>query len=216
MVRHDVKGSYLSKEIAETYDRERFGHFVGRIVDKRERQGVIYALELCGGREGDYVCDIASGTGRITESLVENGFKTIGIDYSLEMLEQARTKKAVAENAVGLCVMDAHTLAFKPKVFDFSTSLRFFGHIPKESRVGILKEMACITKRNIVVAYYSFFSLHTLVRFLRYIVSGKFYGHTITKRLLKKEVSVAGLRVKSIHPIMCFIHQGWIVILEHV
>jgi ubiquinone/menaquinone biosynthesis C-methylase UbiE len=216
MVKHDVKGSYLSKEIAEKYDQARFSHFIGRIVDRRERKRAIYALELCGGEQGDYVCDIACGTGRITESLVENGFRTIGIDYSLEMLKVAKTKKVVAENAVGLCVMDAHTLAFKTKVFDFSTSLRFFGHIPKDSRVAILKDMARVTKGNIVVAYYGFLSIHTFYRFLRYLVSGKFYGYTITKKFLKEEVSMAGLRIKSIHPMMRFIHQGWIVVLEHV
>jgi ubiquinone/menaquinone biosynthesis C-methylase UbiE len=215
MVKHDVKGSYLSKEIAEKYDQARFAHFIGRIVDRMERKRAIYALESS-GEQGDYVCDIACGTGRITESLVENGFRTVGIDYSLEMLKVAKTKKVVAKNAVGLCVMDAHTLAFKANVFDFSISLRFFGHIPKDDRVAILKDMARITKRNIVVAYYSFLSIHTFYRFLRYLVSGKFYGYKITKKSLKEEVSMASLRIKSVHPIMRFIHQGWIVVLKHI
>jgi hypothetical protein len=107
-------------------------------------------------------------------------------------------------------------MALKNKSLDFTVSMRFFGHIPKEHRIRILKEILRISKRNMIIAYYSFFSLHTLYRFIRFITTGKFYGYTVTKRSLEKEVGLAGLKIKKIIPMMRFIHQGWIVILEHV
>ncbi len=38
------------------------------------------------------IADIACGTGKMTKLLVENGFDVLGIDSSLEMLQQARNK----------------------------------------------------------------------------------------------------------------------------
>ena len=216
MNKHNAKRAYLSKEIAKKYEKERFSHFIGKIIDRMERSSVIAALKLCGANKGDIICDIACGTGRISETLIESGFNVIGIDYSFQMLSEAKRKKLILENVKGLVAMDASEMALKNKSFDFTVSMRFFGHIPKEHRLRILKEILRISKRNMIIAYYSFFSLHTLYRFIRFITTGKFYGYTVTKRSLEKEVGLAGSKIKKIIPMMRFIHQGWIVILEHV
>ena len=216
MNKHNAKRAYLSKEIAKKYEKERFSHFIGKIIDRMERSSVIAALKLCGANKGDIICDIACGTGRISETLIESGFNVIGIDYSFQMLSEAKRKKLILENVKGLVAMDASEMALKNKSLDFTVSMRFFGHIPKEHRIRILKEILRISKRNMIIAYYSFFSLHTLYRFIRFITTGKFYGYTVTKRSLEKEVGLAGSKIKKIIPMMRFIHQGWIVILEHV
>ena len=216
MNKHNAKRAYLSKEIAKKYEKERFSYFIGKIIDRMERSSVIAALKLCGANKGDIICDIACGTGRISETLIESGFNVIGIDYSFQMLSEAKRKKLILENVKGLVAMDASEMALKNKSLDFTVSMRFFGHIPKEHRLRILKEILRISKRNMIIAYYSFFSLHTLYRFIRFITTGKFYGYTVTKRSLEKEVGLAGLKIKKIIPMMRFIHQGWIVILEHV
>ena len=216
MIKHNVRISYLSKEKTEEYDQKRFSHFTGKIIDKMERSRVIKALELCGAQKEHLICDLACGTGRICETLIEYGFITVGIDYSFQMLKVAKKKGSIRQNAKGLIVMDASALAFKDKAFDFVTSMRFFGHFPSTERIRILKQISNSTKKNIVIAYYSFFSLHTLYRFFRYLVSGTFYGYTVTKKDLEREVEAANLRIKAILPMLRFIHQGWIVVLEQV
>jgi ubiquinone/menaquinone biosynthesis C-methylase UbiE len=216
MVKFNVRENYLSEKDSEKYDKKRFGHLIGKIIDKAERLRVIKGLELCGVQEGNTVCDLACGTGRICETLIEYGLITVGIDYSFQMLSVARKKRSISQNVKGLIAMDAVALAFKDKTFDFTTSMRFFGHISSEERIRILEQLSCCTKKNIVIAYYSFFSLHTLYRFLRFMLSRKFYGYTVTRKGLEREVGFANLRVKRILPILRFIHQGWIVVLEHV
>jgi ubiquinone/menaquinone biosynthesis C-methylase UbiE len=214
MAKHVVKTSYIAKEISESYEHERFEHLIGRIIDKRERSLVIRALFELGANNQTSVCDVACGTGRITESLLAHDFQTVGIDYSHNMLLMAKKKNMISRRARGLCVMDASRLAFKDNSFDFLTSMRFFGHISKDQRVAILKEMSRITKNNIVVAYYALFSAHTLYRLARFVFTGKFYGHLITKKNLFDEVQSAGLRIKRIVPLARFLHQGWVVTLE--
>ncbi len=215
MKKHDVKRAYLSNAVAKNYDKKRFGHLIGNVIDKLERAAVIRALRFCRAGKDDVICDIACGTGRICETLVESGFTVVGIDYSFQMLREAKRKTLVFENADGLVAMDACALAFKNKSFDFAVSMRFFSHIPKENRVRILKEISRVSKRNIIITYYSLYSVHTIYRFIRFMVTGKFYGYTVTKRNLEEEVESVGLKIKRIMPMLRFIHQGWTVIMEH-
>ena len=212
--KYDVRKGYLSAQSAQAYDVKRFGHFLGRIIDRQERRSLMNAIQFCQTPKDGKVCDIACGTGRMIETLVDNKYAAVGVDISLQMLRFARTKSRIADSSVCLSVMDATALALKDASFALATSMRFFGHIDREERITMLREMSRVTTNDLIVEYLSLFSLHTLYRLFRRVYLGGFSGYPVTMADLLKETRRAGLRVRKVIPILRSVHQGWVVILE--
>ena len=83
--------------------------------DMRWRREMVKKTDVS---NGGLVLDLCCGTGDVTLLLNKSGAKTISLDFSLEMLQQGRKKKALDGNAV---LGDACNLPFKDATFEAAT-----------------------------------------------------------------------------------------------
>ncbi|MEW6108435.1 MAG: methyltransferase domain-containing protein [Nitrospirota bacterium] len=90
------------------------------------------------------VLDVCSGTGRISEGLIERGFNVTSLDLSINML---LTRKNVRNyqpvNGISLA------LPFKANIFDMVISIASFHHIAEKEKIkNTLFEMQRVTKKG--------------------------------------------------------------------
>jgi 2-polyprenyl-6-hydroxyphenyl methylase/3-demethylubiquinone-9 3-methyltransferase len=78
---------------------------------------------------GELVLDLGCAAGAEIESLLNLGFRVVGIDYSAEMLRFAR-RRYVISNRVKLCRADAESLPFASASFDLVVCLGVFEYLP--------------------------------------------------------------------------------------
>jgi ubiquinone/menaquinone biosynthesis C-methylase UbiE len=141
---YPAKRAYMGEEAASTYDEKRFFGRIGSLMNNLELQAIERLLRAIA--PGVYALDVASGTGRVSRLLSEQFEHAVALDISASMLSQ--------ENPGAPVIADAEKLPFPDDAFDAVTCLRLFGHLPPEIRVTILGEMARVTKRYLIVAYY--------------------------------------------------------------
>lgn len=115
---------YQEQAVAEAYESKRFSRG-GRLIDRREKDAVLSAL---GPVEGRPILDIATGTGRFSLLLADNGASVVGVDISRAMLRQARAKERSVEHGGDLTFLqgDASELPFPDDAFDAVVAMRFF------------------------------------------------------------------------------------------
>jgi ubiquinone/menaquinone biosynthesis C-methylase UbiE len=106
-----AKASY--DDIAAWYDvLVRAGSLADQIV-------VPPLFELIGNVQGQRVCDLACGTGRITRALAGQGAQVTGVDLSAELLTIAQRDEAAEASGITYLLDNAETLASLPdETFD--------------------------------------------------------------------------------------------------
>lgn len=136
---------YQEDEVAEAYEEKRFSRG-GRLIDRREKQAVLDALEPIEGRD---ILEIACGTGRFTVMLAERGANIVGLDISGPMLQQGRQKAKTAGVSDHLEFMrgDAGRLPFPDDHFDVVFAMRFF-HLA-DTPETFLTEMARVSNDQV-------------------------------------------------------------------
>jgi len=97
-----------------------------------------FAAQLCRG----VVLDIGCGTGYGTDHLAEYSKKIIGIDYSKAALRFARNRYRASN--LEFVLMNAESLEFPDRTFDFIISTENFEHLPNQSKAA--GEMARVLK----------------------------------------------------------------------
>jgi ubiquinone/menaquinone biosynthesis C-methylase UbiE len=159
-----VKGRewYQADDVAEEYEEKRFSRG-GRLIDRREKEAVIEALEPI---EDSEVLEIACGTGRFTVMLAERGADIVGIDISGPMLQQGRSKARAAGVADHLEFLrgDAGRLPFPDDSFDSVLAMRFF-HLA-DSPASFLSEMKRVARERVVFDTFNNFSTRSIYNWL--------------------------------------------------
>ncbi len=137
---------YQATEIAEAYEDKRFSRG-GRLIDRREKQAVLSALEPL---EGTRILEIACGTGRFSSILAAHGGDVVGLDISAAMLSQGRERARSADlpGNVEFIRGDAARLPFPDDYFDAVLAMRFFHLIPNPDRY--LAEIRRVTSDRLV------------------------------------------------------------------
>jgi ubiquinone/menaquinone biosynthesis C-methylase UbiE len=210
---YPAKTAYQSVEAAETYDQIRFENLKGRWTDKREKE--IIGEFLKDLPKGSLVLDLACGTGRITEFLLSQGYRVRGVDISKEMLKVAEEKLGSFGKSVDLSQAEAEDLPFEGKIFDSATCIKLFGHIPPEIRIKILQELKRVSKGPLVVAYYISGPIANSKRKIRKILTGnKAPWFPITKKCLRKEITLANLKILEEKPVLAFFSETLILLLN--
>ncbi|HZT07151.1 MAG TPA: class I SAM-dependent methyltransferase [Chloroflexota bacterium] len=108
---------YSRREVADSYDDQRFGGASGARVSAREIAIALHMLPMAGR-----VLDLACGTGRLTRSIAERGQPVVGLDYSKPMA--AKT----AGTGVPVVIGDAFATPFADGTFAAVVSTRFAFH----------------------------------------------------------------------------------------
>ncbi len=87
-------------------------------------------LSILAPREGERILDLGCGTGHLTQAIAASGARVVGIDSSLEMIEQAR----ITYPDIEFLVADARAFSF-PYQFDAVFSNAALHWIPEAERV---------------------------------------------------------------------------------
>jgi ubiquinone/menaquinone biosynthesis C-methylase UbiE len=131
------------------------------------------------------------------------GYKNItGADISDQMIAVAKNKMQGSDNISFIHTEAEHT-EFPDDTFDAITSIRFMGHIPKNTRVEILREFNRICKGIIVIEYSvrnaSARRIKTWLRRLtvRARLPSQWEWHDVSPNELEDELREAGLQIST-------------------
>lgn len=149
---------YQEDSVAARYETKRFSRG-GRLIDQREKTAVLEAL---GPVEDRRVLDIATGTGRFSLLLAEQGADVVGVDISRAMLEQAETKRRNTTLAGTLAFLrgDASTLPFEDDSFDIVVAMRFF-HLVDDA-VRFLRELKRVASETVIFDTFKRYSFRSI------------------------------------------------------
>ncbi|MGA2087872.1 MAG: methyltransferase domain-containing protein [Stellaceae bacterium] len=142
---------YQDGAVAESYDRERFSCFAGRVFNRLDKRTVRRALE--GLAPGSVVADIPCGTGRLAEVALEMGYEVCGIDISPAMLEMARNRLARFGARFTARVADIRALQAAGQSFDAVLSARFLMHFPLDEQRQLIRGLARLAGRRLVLTH---------------------------------------------------------------
>lgn len=139
---------YKDVEVAERYDRARFSTLSGRVFNRLEKLNIRRAFRDL--PRSLTIVDIPCGTGRLSEVLVDMGFRVIGVDISPAMLEVARRKLAGREDRFETVVCDARRLPQLGRHFDAALCARVLMHFPLQEQIEFLRGIVSATDRRVV------------------------------------------------------------------
>lgn len=212
----DPTNHYKDVAVAERYDQERFSGLPGRIFNALERRVLRKAFATIA--RSLKVMDLPCGTGRLAETLLEEGFQVVGIDISAPMLEVARRKLQRFGLNFQTRVGDVRDLANGERAsYDVALCARVLMHFPLEQQIEFLKCVAVLTKGTVVFSQ----SLSTPYQRMRRRVKERL-GHAppalypITETQLKSLLNGAGLREVSRFRLSRPISEAVFVVTEHL
>jgi ubiquinone/menaquinone biosynthesis C-methylase UbiE len=157
MTDYEAKDHYQNNQAAERYARqfhERLSpsSFRAQWLGGRESRAFKSLLDKTGRDEMD-ILDIASGTGRYVELMLDAGHRAGGVDISDEMLDFARDRLGSRENLKFFKRADAEALPFEDSSFDLVTCMRLFHRIPPENRMRMLQEVKRVGRGQAILFF---------------------------------------------------------------
>jgi ubiquinone/menaquinone biosynthesis C-methylase UbiE len=217
----DVKMSYRSAGMAETYDRKRFLKSIKKQTLNRQFltaiKGIMNGIKTR-GYEINSLLDIPCGTGRIFSTLLAERVSFIGADISLEMMKYY-TSMLKPGQTVPLIQCDAERMPFKDNSFDVITCLRFLTmKVPGEVRASIFKEMNRVSRAWVIIECRHKSPVSTIGDW----VFQKFFHHHprfnyFSRDEIKKELNEAGIELIRIYKPFGFASNKWLLLgfVEH-
>ncbi len=137
---HYSLGHYARPEIVSTYEQDRYGGPAGQWLLKREADLYRSLIPRC-----RLLLDVGAGTGKLLRALHDRAPHRIGVDASLPMLRDARTRQADA----WFLVADAHHLPIRSASVDWVVSSRVLLHV--ESWTKVVEEISRTSAEGVVV-----------------------------------------------------------------
>lgn len=210
---YPAKTAYQSRQVAETYDRQRFKSLKGKWLDAKEKRIIGELLEYL--PQGNQILDLACGTGRIAEFLLSKDYRVCGADISGQMLRVAKERLSNFGELIKFHQVDGERLPFEEKQFDSATCFRLFGHIPPEIRVKILRELKRVTKGPFIVAYYLSEPIANAKRKIRKFITGnEAPWFPVSGKNLKEEINSANLRIIEEKRVLKYLSETLILLLD--
>ncbi len=214
----DIKTGWQNNETADSYDEKRFSNVFGKISDSLDKLSIKRALSKID--KTGAILDLPCGTGRVMNYLYNAGYKNItGADISEQMLSVAK-KKMANHQEVSFHKTEAENTKFPNNHFDAILSVRFMGHLPKETRIEILREFRRLCAGPIVIEYpiKNQFShgLKSLLSSLtmRDRLPNQWEWYDLSKKELEEELREAGLRINTMIKKLPFLSESIYVIAK--
>jgi SAM-dependent methyltransferase len=218
-----VKSRYRNAAVATTYDSSRFLSARGQQRNRLMLAAIERAFDTAGslGTPIRTCLDLPCGTGRLFPWLWQRRLPFVGADISLEMMRAGQAKMDSTSNGgapLGLVQCEGEYLPFKERSLDAVFSIRFIFHLPREPRIRLLREMARISRRWLIVDFRHCYNVRWCFRRLGYGLGlAKPPGEAWSRASLRDEAAEAGLRVISVFSprrgLSCF-SDKWVVLLE--
>ena len=109
-------------------------------------------------------------------------------------------------------VMDIRRLPFKANAVEATFTMRLFHHgFARDEMAGILKELARVARRWVILSYYRHNPLHAFFRRLKGFSSRI---KMMTEEEFQSELKSLPLTVRLRRPVLPFLHAQTIVVLE--
>ena len=220
MPEYEAKGFYQNEESAGEYASQyheslRLSNLRAKIFGWREEQVFLSMLREVNVAEKS-VLDIASGTGRYVELLLNDGYQVGGVDISNEMLSFAKNRVGDHPNLMFLQQQDAEQLPFSDAQYDLITCIRLYHRIPTESRVEMLREVKRVGKGKAILFFGMITPWLKLRRLLRSkILPGRHSNpHPVTQQQLAAELDSLGFVIERAKWVLPFFADGYIVLVS--
>lgn len=183
------------------------------IIATREQRCVAQALSECQPPPA-VVLDMPCGTGKLASVLTTMGAQVVGADLSLAMMELAK-EPYQAPRFSGFVCGNAERLPFCTAAFDTVVCLRFMHLVPPASRQNVMKELARVASRRVIVS----FGVGSPFQLLRLKVRHAIFRGTSTPhpaRLadLRIEIEQAGLHITQWRRILPILSCEYLLTLE--
>jgi ubiquinone/menaquinone biosynthesis C-methylase UbiE len=193
------------------YEKRRYGAPDQKLVDRREQEMVDEIIRTLGLNKGR-VLDAPCGYGRFSTLFARHGADILCADVSTAMVARSR-ERVTKEGHRGLYVaMDIRHLPFKANAVEATFTMRLFHHgFARDEMAGILKELARVTRRWVILSYYRHNSLHAFFRRLKGFSSRI---KMMTEDEFQSELKSLPLTVRLRRPVIPFLHAQTIVVLE--
>jgi SAM-dependent methyltransferase len=218
-----VKRRYRDAAVATTYESSRFlsprGQKRNRLTLAAIQRAFDKATSL--GTPIRRCLDLPCGTGRLFPWLLQRQLQFVGADISHEMMRMAWTKVGAAIDAAipfALVQCEGEHLPFEDQCFDAVLCIRFMFHVPREVHVQILRELARVSRRWLIVDLRHCYTFRW--RF-RQVLHGlglvKHLGEVWSRGSLRREAAEAGLQLAGIFSPrrgLSLFSDKWIVLLE--
>ncbi len=216
--------------IARRYDDESFANWylsayagslrpstlAARMIALRERRCVAGALALCSPPPA-VLLDMPCGTGKLADILMSPGRRVYAADLSMEMMNCARAAYQARDGFRGFVRSDAAQLPFADESFDTIVCLRFVHLLPPDVRRNIVKELARITSRRLIVSYGVADRFQRVrLRLRRLLVAGISTPHPITIETARDDFAAAGLKLTASFRILPVLSGERVFVLEKV
>ncbi len=212
----DPTNHYKDVAVAERYDQERFSGLPGRVFNALERRALRRAFAST--PRTLTVMDLPCGTGRLAATLLEEGFKVVGVDISAAMLAVAQRKLQRFGPGFRTRVGDVRELAQGEKgTYDVALCARVLMHFPLAQQTEFLRSVATLVKGTIVFSQ----SLSTPYQRMRRRVKNLLGNpppamYPITESQLRSLLQGAGLREVRRFRVSRLISEGMFVVAEHL
>ena len=209
------KQFYRDATIASGYDEHRIsGARSSR--HRAEWRAIERALARAGGvRE---LLDLPTGTGRFVDALLASGVRVAGADISREMMGQAQARVAGRDAGAGFVQCEAESMPFRDGSFDMAMSIRFFMHLTPVVRLSVLRELARVSRRWVLVDYRHRHAPRNVIK--RWAHALRLRKSPAPPRVsrdeMHAELAAAGLRSVEIFVVTPLFSDKWFVLCEKI
>jgi SAM-dependent methyltransferase len=141
------------------------------------------------------VVDAPCGTGRMAAEFLARGVPVLCADLSPAMRDEAAASLTGTPGLLGVVPLDLEGPPPNEPAGDLVVCVRFLHHLPDEAARGrVLRTLAALSRRHVLVTFHHPVSLHHLARAARRVVTGRRGDrHAVTARRLAREARGCGL-----------------------
>ena len=190
--------NYRSERGAQAYLEDHRRRLHRRFSDVRER-AIIDAL-LSEGAPYESILDVPSGFGRLLGLLARHTDRVVEADFSETML--ALDASLHGDQAAAYLQASALALPLRDRSFDAVVSVRLNHHLSSAAdREAHLRELCRVTRRVVVVTFFSSRSLKNRLRQLRSKWNGKPPKHTLAPERVSQVFRECGFLVSAFPPL---------------
>lgn len=206
---------YQDVAVAERYDRERFSSLPGRVFNALEKRELSHAFASV--PKNSTVLDVPCGTGRLAETLLDDGFRVVGADIAAPMLEVARRKLARFGDRFETRVADVRELAERePATYDVALCARVLMHFPLDEQIAFLRCVARLAKGTVVFSQSLSTPYQRMRREMKKIMGHRpSAGYPITEDELQALLAGSGLREVGRYRLNRLVSEAMFVVAEH-
>lgn len=151
-VGYTARKEYLAEDVVQNYVRNRYSGTMGRYRYAREQQAVNGIIAQIPSSEVEAILDCPTGIGRWLPNLaVLRPQRIVAMDVSPTMLSAAR-RVQLDGIAIDFKEGVAEQLPFESGTFDLVFCHALLKHLPANSQLDVIKELARVTSKYVIVA----------------------------------------------------------------